>query len=472
MFYDTTLPGAGYPASPAPVSVLQTIKRIDGQTLADKAETTPTAFRAPRGTWFDEGFNFREPEGDAFTRHIIGLIAPFEDRQRARSKKGTDHHYLRVRHILANALRCFYYFDPALVSYFRMSGRMKGKPGWFNGNGMRNATDTLAKAGLIEVNKGEPGSASTFEATEALLFAAHDFGVTEASLSYALPSERLVRMYETNRDGPYVDFDQTDETRHWTALLGTYNTFIDRQGIALSLTFDEDQQIVKGWNYKRDWRLPRYHTPELLRTHLFRQFNNGSFGDGGRLYGAWWIGIPGHIRKRITINGEPTVELDYSGCAIRMLHHERGNECPDDPYFLRAIAAVEVKTGKRPGHYRDAIKALTQARINGNNRDKDMMCDLPGGISFSPHFKRNEVTAMIEAKHEAIADAFGSGAGIRLQRKDSDLALGIVTALMEKGIVALPIHDSFIVDAIHRDALFHEMKDQYRAMFGYDPIIK
>lgn len=210
----------------------------------------------------------------------------------------------------------------------------------------------------------------------------------------------------------------------------------------------------------------------MSRTHLFRQFNNGTFDEGGRLYGGWWISVPKDLRTRITINGQPTVELDFSGCAVRMLYHLRGLECPDDPYRLEKIAAFEARKDVPADHYREAVKALTQARINGTNRDKDMMCSLPDGLSFAPHFKRDEVTRMIEAKHEAIADDFGSGAGIRLQRLDSDLALSIISGLMEDGIVALPIHDSFIVQATHKDRLFQAMNDRYKEMFRFNPVIK
>jgi hypothetical protein len=472
MFYDKAMLGAGYSASPAPADVLQAIRREIDPKPAFDARWSPMASLMPKGTWFDEGLDFKGPEGDAFTRHILGLIAPFEGLKIKRSRAKAENHYTRVRKLLANALRCFYYFDPALVSYFRKAGRLKDKPLWFTGTGMRSATDALAKAGLIDATSGKPGSASTYEATEALLFAALDFGVTETSLTYRLPRERLVRLYETNREGPYADFDTTDETEQSTAMLEAINGFLDQQDIALDLAFAEEAKVVGGWNFKRPKDMPRYHTPELLRTDLYRQFNNGSFEEGGRLYGGWWIMVPAYLRPRITINDQPTVELDYSGCAIRMLYHLRGLECPDDPYRLEEVVAFENQKGFRAGYFRNAIKDLTQARINGTNRNKDMMCDLKGGVTFSPRFTRDEITAMIEAKHEAIADAFGSGAGVRLQRMDSDLTLSIVTRLMEQGVVALPIHDSFIVQECHKGQLFQEMNDRYNDMFGYNPVIK
>ena len=45
---------------------------------------------------------------------------------------------------------------------------------------------------------------------------------------------------------------------------------------------------------------------------VYRVFNNSTFSNGGRFYGAWWIGVPKQYRMHIHIDGKPTVELDYS----------------------------------------------------------------------------------------------------------------------------------------------------------------
>lgn len=472
MFYDKILLGAGSAATQAPVDALQAVGCWDAPLAAPAVNPAPVGFKPPKGIWLDDGLDFREPEGDAFTRHVLGLMTPFEGLTNKRSEKNAAAHYMRVRKVLANGLRCFYFFDPALVAFIRHGGRLPGKPDWFTGTGLKSATNALCRAGLITINKGEQGTAPTYEATEALLFAALDFGVTEASLTHCVSRDRLVRLYETNRYGRYAAFDPDDKTECWTAKLETFNGFLDQQDIALALSFAEQARVADRLNYKRDLDLPQYQALDMSRRHLFRQFNNGTFSDGGRLYGGWWISIPKDLRPRLTINGQPTVELDYSGCAIRMLYHLRGLECPDDPYRLDAIVALEARKGYRDGHFREAIKALTQARINGTDRDSDMMCDLPDGLTFAPHLTREQVTRMIEAKHEAIADDFGSGAGIRLQRLDSDLVLSIITGLMEEGIVALPVHDSLIVAAIHKDRLFQEMNDRYKDIFHFNPVIK
>src|SRR5205085_3445943 len=293
------------------------------------------------------------------------------------------------------------------------------------------------------------------------------------SLTHRLPPERLVRLYWTNsEDGLLLNYEPTAETCQWTAILDDYNAFIAQQEIGLNLSDSEAARLTARMNEWQRKGLPRLIQPELIHTDLYRQFNNSSFEQGGRLYGGWWINCPSDLRRWITINEKPTAELDYSGCAIRMLYHERGLECEGDPYLLAPVAAFEAAQGHPLGHYREAIKKLTQTRINGRERDKDMMCDLPSGRSFSPRFTRDQVVRMIEEKHAAIADAFGSGAGIWLQRKDSDLALAIITNLSDKGIAALPVHDAFIVDADHKEELKHEMIRSYQQMFGFSPVIK
>jgi hypothetical protein len=68
------------------------------------------------------------------------------------------------------------------------------------------------------------------------------------------------------------------------------------------------------------------------------------------------------------------------------------------------------------------------------------------------HAKAGDLLDAIRARHRPIAPCFGSGAGLRLQRRDADLAERVLLRLLRRGIVALPIHDSFIVRRRHAGA--------------------
>lgn len=51
---------------------------------------------------------------------------------------------------------------------------------------------------------------------------------------------------------------------------------------------------------------------DFTAKSLRRIFNNGSFTEGGRLYGGWWQGIPRDYRWHVRINRMNTVEADFS----------------------------------------------------------------------------------------------------------------------------------------------------------------
>ena len=427
----------------------------------------------PKGTWFDEAIDLRDPEGEALAEEVLALITAVETRNRKRRQADERNHQAAVRRVLANGLRCHYFRRPSLVAYYRRADSYLGGSAWISGKAMSRTVDLMAKAGLLNSHRGKWGiAASTYSVTEKLCEVAQACRVTHHSFTVQLPLQRLVRLRKGDARTSLVDFGQTAETLHWAGRLRAYNAFLVQQDIGLALTLEEEAEWVRRWNENREGETVSLYRPELIQTDLYRQFNNGSFGEGGRLYGGWWINTPKALRRKITINGQPTVELDFSGCAIRMLYHERGLDYQGDPYLLDAVADYEAQRGLAPSHFREGVKAITQALINGSKGGKPELIALPAGLSFRPRFKRAEVRSMIEEKHTLIADAFGTGAGLRLQRSDSDLALEIVTKLKEQNVVALPIHDSFLVRKVDRFRVGAIMNVYYRNKFGFDPVIR
>jgi hypothetical protein len=59
--------------------------------------------------------------------------------------------------------------------------------------------------------------------------------------------------------------------------------------------------------------------------------------------------------------------------------------------------------------------------------------------------KAGKLIAEVERKHPAVANQFGTGAGLRLMRKDSEITEYILGKLLRGGHFALPIHDSYRV---------------------------
>lgn len=474
MFHDITMLGAGNSASPAPREVYQALGVSNAHSAATFGADRPTAFLASKGEWFDEDFDFVGPEGDALTEALLAQIETVDIRDRKRRADDAASHRIFVRKLAANGFRAFRFHNPPLVAVRRKGDGYKGRARWLNGKAMKRETTLLQKAGLIEVNGGERDVASTtYRVTDALLIAAMQARVSERNLIHRLPPNRLLRVYRTNGDdGELVDFVLTDDAQRWIEQIDAYNCFVAQQQIGIDLSEAETARLTARMNQERKKGVPRLVRPDLIRKSLFRQFNNGSFEAGGRLYGAWWINCPQDLRPSITINGKATVELDFSGCAIRMLYHENEEECEGDPYFLDAIDACERENGLSKGHFREDVKRMTQALINGREGGHAQRIKLPPRHSFKPYFTRGEVMAMIMAKHGRIAHTFQTGAWGRLQRADSDIALEVITNLREKGIVALSVHDSFIVAEGDEEALKQQMIECYLDKFEYSPVIK
>lgn len=70
---------------------------------------------------------------------------------------------------------------------------------------------------------------------------------------------------------------------------------------------------------------------------------------------------------------------------------------------------------------------------------------------------------LIEAiltRHAAIQSMFFTGAGLRLQRRDSDIAEGVMRRMRNQGIVVAPVHDSFLAPQSKADLLEEIMTDE------------
>lgn len=473
MDYNTSLAGVANAAPKAPVSRSGVRYGAKGGKVAVSPRTPPEPRKPQMGVMFDLGWNIKGDEGSALTRRVLDKMSPG---QQWKGKRAVSQ-FARIRCILANGLYAHFFHDPSLVAYYRKGDaqcyRRGKRPSWYNAKAMRNDLDRMEVMGLVEKSLGEHGSVtSTFSLTPKLLIVAMELGIKDQNLAHDLWYDRLLRVYETNREGgSLVDVPLTADARRWSALLDDFNAFAAKHDIAIKLNDSEREQLLTRLNDRRKAGLPSYYRPALLRTGLYRSFNYGGFERGGRLYGGWWQNIPKRLREKITINGRPTVELDYSCFHIRMLYHLLDITCDDDAYQIAEIIELEQRLSLPKGYYREAIKKVTQALVNSPTGKKGERCKLPDGVSFHPHLTRAQVRQMIEKKHQPIARFFASGKGLQLQRLDSDLAMQIINNLQAKEVLVLPIHDSFIVEKQHEAELRNQMTDCYTERFKHIPII-
>ena len=188
---------------------------------------------------------------------------------------------------------------------------------------------------------------------------------------------------------------------------------------------------------------------------MMRIFSNGSLNQGGRLYSAVQ-NYKKETRKYLYFDNEPTLEIDYSSFHPHLIYHQAGLEFNgDDPYAIENYDRDHVKV---------AFNIMLNRRGSKDNKSA------AGTISEELDIELLQATALEDAiaqLHAPIAGQFNSGAGLRLQRLDSNIALSVVNYFITKyqrPIVC--IHDSFICSVRDTETLILLMADYYRMVVG------
>ena len=200
-----------------------------------------------------------------------------------------------------------------------------------------------------------------------------------------------------------------------------------------------------------------------VRTQLHAVYNE-DFTRGGRLYTsglAYFQGLEGWKRLRLMINGEPVVELDFSGCHPHLLYAMEGLQFVGDPYDLGG--ATEHPVGRK------FAKTAFQCLLNAKNRTKaegaaNLWAYKHGAIPTLKELGLHpacRILKSLEKRHNPIRHCF-AGRGPQLMNLDAKIALDIVFHFINQGIPCLPVHDSFLVQERYESELRRVMLDTYK----------
>ena len=193
---------------------------------------------------------------------------------------------------------------------------------------------------------------------------------------------------------------------------------------------------------------------------------------GGRLYGGWWQTIPKDDRRFITINGRPTVEVDFSEIHPTMLYLLDGQSAPERIYDLGLTREGDPPYNPQVEPHksrRKIIKTFVNALIND---ERHQTHKLSKSRAKKLGLSHEELKELVLQKHPVIAKALGSDIGVYLQYLDSEIAVRVLVQLMEQGITALPIHDSFCVQEEFVPELEAAMQHAYTAVMNAQTRLK
>lgn len=258
---------------------------------------------------------------------------------------------------------------------------------------------------------------------------------------------------DDKKDKFIVDYEDTKQTYQMRDNLHSFNALLDSRWIDLEVSDKVYEEIAEETEKKKN-----RSDIDFNRKLLKRIFNNNSFEDGGRFYHGWWHDIPKRFRKNITIDGKRTVEVDYSSIHFRILYAEQGIDIgDDDPYIIEGYE-----------HRRDEVKLALNIILNAETKNKAIYAIFNHEDSDIDKKTAKDIYKKLEEEHPKIKQYFGSGRGVKLQYKDSQIAERVMLNLARDNIVCLPVHDSFIVRLSHQIDLHEEMDKAFRDIVGVD----
>lgn len=204
---------------------------------------------------------------------------------------------------------------------------------------------------------------------------------------------------------------------------------------------------------------------------LYRQFKHED-GIAGRLYGHCVQTLPAAIRPFLQINGQPTIEADYRAMQLVLLYAEAGIPLPKgDPYLIpdRRLPRLSDEAEEDQALGRRLMKTVLQMSVGNVTRQQTIAAisgHLNSKTSLSPGLAGLLYEIFWSAHHPVCPHTDGSEpAWGKLQHIDSMVALRVLRILYDQGIYAIPIHDSFIVQSKHVDALTSAMRQAWRERY-------
>jgi len=393
---------------------------------------------------------YKQGLGDAWDTLVDTMLARLELEGHLSRPKQFKLHQRTLKGILANLVAASSQDPKLYVRYSRREGDSDGfsfKPKIRLVNALEKAGFIVYKRGEYDHEKNKGGRQSRMRATEKLGAMLLEVGASPDSVVTQHPPVLM-----KDEQGTYREPNPSMRARDMARKVMRINETLLAQEVGLDLPAG----------------MPVPHTPnsrlplDTTRRLVCRIFADQGLKLGGRYYRHWAQEIKREYRPYLTLNGEPTVELDFGCCHPSMLHAEVGLPARADAYELPGVPRDLAKAAFSVLLFHDREETAPHAMFKSA---KDKGFDITYG-------EGKRILAMMRAHHPAIEDYFFKGHSLRLQYKDSCIAEDIMFSLIRDGIPFLPIHDSFVVPKRHESALSHHMNEAYCKHVGQFPIIK
>lgn len=263
------------------------------------------------------------------------------------------------------------------------------------------------------------------------------------------PSEVLILKGEKDaaRRAHRLDYRDTAHTRRWRKEIHWINRHLE---------------AAPFWLIKGDGAIAEDGQPiDPTRRSLVRVFNNGSWQQGGRLFGGFWESMPRDQRFRLLRigttahpEGERIANVDFAQLFPILAYRQMKQEPPEGDLY--DIAG--------DGKHRDGFKRLLNALLFATRA----LTRWPGEISglFPEGTKLRDTLAAIRDRHAAIAPLFHTGIGFKLMLLESAMLIETLGRLLADTVTALPLHDSVLVGRSEADRARAVLADAFKLYTG------
>lgn len=354
---------------------------------------------------------------------------------------GNDHPYIKNHNVTYQyLLKC--------IDYLLLEGMIENQEGGYFRDDKANRTHSFA---------------SRMRPLNSLLAVMEEYGVTPEMICDFVPVDVIIlRGKEDEKTGvkPDLRYPKNKVTTRMATLIRQYNALLERTHIDVDiecLTNADRNKLVcalADMNVAGTKRI----VLRLSSKSVYRVFNNGSMEQGGRYYKAWWISAPSIVRKYITIQGEPTIELDFSAMHIHLLYAKVGinySDKKEDAYTLEhGLHSLQDKDDDR-----DLNKLILLTAFNATTPEKAVSAvfdDLRKEhklykYSIHNHDRIKAKLDLLKIKHPLISDMVANDYGRELQYYDSCVIERVIKHFTSKSVPVLTVHDSVICQAHHEE---------------------
>jgi len=240
---------------------------------------------------------------------------------------------------------------------------------------------------------------------------------------------------DSNKDKTPIEYEDTSYTNRVRQNMKRYEEFLSNKEITYG-----------GYREHKDG-LKTISPPYDLK----RSYNNGSFGFGGRLSSPW-ANLPSALRETIQIDGNDTVEIDFSASSLNIIYRAvTGKPYQGGDAYMVNVDGVDI-----PRSYSKRYLAIAQNVSSPQVASRIFKIELVSDEIFddftSYGVSVKKLALALRAKHKEIGSCLFKGElGLRVQLAESEIVFMISNRLTLEDIPVLTVYDSFIMEERHKE---------------------